>query len=154
MLVTLCQGLIKNTKYEKYIRFFTGFLIMLSLLKPLIDFSQNKDALDAAFIKNVFQNELAVIEGNEELNEMKQNIKEEYEIAYENQIAAFADHLGLTVTDIKIRRKGDEAALEECQIRVKDTGEDSLKSKMESLKRKLKEVYNLEQDNIDIDIGE
>lgn len=127
---------------------------MLSLLKPLIDFSQNKDALDAAFIKNVFQNELAVIEGNEELNEMKQNIKEEYEIAYENQIAAFADHLGLTVTDIKIRRKGDEAALEECQIRVKDTGEDSLKSKMESLKRKLKEVYNLEQDNIDIDIGE
>lgn len=154
MLVTLCQGLIKNTKYEKYIRFFTGFLIMLSLLKPLIDFSQNKDALDAAFIKNVFQNELAVIEGNEELNEMKQNIKEEYEIAYENQIAAFADHMGLTVTDIKIRRKGDEAALEECRIRVKDTGEDSLKSKMESLKRKLKEVYNLEQDNIDIDIGE
>lgn len=154
MLGTLSQGLIKNTKYEKYIKFFTSFLIMLSLLKPVIDFGQNKDTLDAAFLKNVFQNELSVISGSKELSEMNKNILEEYDIAYKNQIKLFAGNAGLTVLSIEITWNESETALKGCKIVVEKMQDTAVNSKIEYLKRKLKEVYNLEQDNIDISIEE
>lgn len=39
ILLLLCDNLMQKTAYEKYYRFFSGFLLVLCLLKPVIDFS-------------------------------------------------------------------------------------------------------------------
>ena len=39
VLLLICDNLMQKTAYEKYYRFFSGFLVVVCLLKPVIDFA-------------------------------------------------------------------------------------------------------------------
>ena len=71
VLLLVCDSLIRNTKYENYLRFFSGFLMMLCLVKPLIDVAGAGQYMDASYILNQMKNEWHIIEESEDLSKMK-----------------------------------------------------------------------------------
>ena len=57
ILLLLCDNLMQKTAYEKYYRFFSGFLLVLCLLKPVIDFAGTEPYFYASFLQKEWQSE-------------------------------------------------------------------------------------------------
>ena len=59
VLLLICDNLMQKTAYEKYYRFFSGFLLVVCLLKPVIDFAGTEQYSSYLFCrKNGRMNEI------------------------------------------------------------------------------------------------
>ncbi len=59
VLLLICDNLMQKTAYEKYYRFFSGFLLVVCLLKPVIDFQEQSSISRYLFCrKNGRMNEI------------------------------------------------------------------------------------------------
>lgn len=85
---------------------------------------------------------------------MREDIRKEYDVAYKNQIEIFADNIGLSIVDVDIEWDHGGTNLNSLDIVIENMEDPSVYSKIEYLKRKLNEVYNLKISNIDISVEE
>ncbi|SFR67566.1 stage III sporulation protein AF [Anaeromicropila populeti] len=94
VLVTIATNLIGNNSYKKYIKTFTGFVLILIILNPLIQLLKMEDLLDFNLKKyQLFEtssymgNGIEIAELNQRemiLEEYKKNIQEQIKIILEN----------------------------------------------------------------------
>ena len=57
VLLLICDNLMQKTAYEKYYRFFSGFLLVVCLLKPVIDFAGTEQYFQVSFLQEEWKNE-------------------------------------------------------------------------------------------------
>lgn len=154
VFLLIFENLVKTTHYEKYFRFFSGFLMMLCLLKPLVDLSNTNDYMDASFIQNELKNELRLIGKSEDLREIKGDIQKTYDKAIENQIKDVASSYDITVTKVQIRWKGDSEQMDTLDIKGESVSENNRSPDISSLRDILMDYYHLEHEDIHIEIQE
>lgn len=154
VLLLIFDSLVQTTKYEKYFRFFSGFLMMLCLLKPLVDLSGANRYMDAAFIQNQLKNELRLIGKSEDLKGMKKEVREEYDRVIENQISEMAKAYNIEIKDVKIRWEEETNQMEELKIKGKEVEEDGKTMQLSSFREALMQFYNLDSENTMIEIQE
>lgn len=120
ILLLLCDNLVKGTAYEKYYRFFSGFLLMLCLIKPAVDFSDAGKFFDASFLQNELKNELSLVGDSGDFQEMKETIQENYEISCKSQIKEMAQSCGIRAEEISLRwenRNNQDGTLKEITVK-------------------------------------
>ena len=90
VLLLICDNLMQKTAYEKYYRFFSGFLLVVCLLKPVIDFAGTEQYFQVSFLQEEWKNERNLLGNVKEFQDMQDVLKKEYETAYKNQIEEIA----------------------------------------------------------------
>lgn len=154
VFLLIIDSLVKTTKYEKYFRFFSGFILMLCLVKPLVDFSSATGFMDASFLQNELKNELRLIGTSEDLKDLKKDVQKTYDRAVENQIIDIAESYYISVKRVQIRWKGDSNQMNRLIIKGESIGEDEKTPRISSFRETLKELYQIDTENIIIDIQE
>lgn len=154
VFLLIIDSLVKTTKYEKYFHFFSGFLLMLCLIKPLVDFSFADGFMDASFLQNELKNEWQLIGNSEDFKEMKDDIRQTYADAVENQICEIAASYDISVTEVQIRWKGDSEEMNILKIEGESLKESGHSPRVSSLRDDLVEFYHLDADHINIEIQE
>lgn len=117
ILLLVCDNLMQKTAYEKYYRFFSGFLLVLCLLKPVIDFAGAESYFHASFLQEQWKSERNLLKSSGELQDMETVIKKESETAYTAQIKELATNYGIEVKDIRFRWDGAGEKLRKIEIR-------------------------------------
>ena len=82
VLLLICDNLMQKTAYEKYYRFFSGFLLVVCLLKPVIDFAGTEQYFQVSFLQEEWKNERNLLGNVKEFQDMQDVLKKEYETAY------------------------------------------------------------------------
>ena len=154
VLLLICDNLIQNTKYEKYLRFFSGFLMMLCLVKPLVDFAGAETYMDAAYIQNALKNEIGLIGETEDFKKMKSEIQDEYETAIEKQISQIAASYYIEIAEIHIQWNSQGDTVQKIDMEGKRMENSSDSPKMKSFREALIQFYNLDDSNINIEMRE
>ena len=149
VLLLVCDGFVKNTKYESYLKFFSGFLMMLCLLKPVIDIAGAGKYMDASYIINQMKNEWEVIAGSGDLRDMKDDIQKEYDDAIEEQVTDLGTAYHIVVTDVRVRWENDASAVRELSVEGEETDGTP---QIHEFREALEEFYHLDDDRIAITI--
>lgn len=154
VLLLICDSLIRKTRYEKYLRFFSGFLMMLCLAKPLIDLADAGDYMDAAYIRTELKNELNLVGNNDDFKDIKKEIHKEYETAIEKQICDLAKSFLIDITDIHIRWNTQGDSMKKLDLKGRKMEEKEGLVQINSFRETLIQFYNLEDSNINIEMQE
>lgn len=159
VFLLICDNLIQKTAYEKYYRFFSGFLLVLCLLKPVIDFAGMGQYFHVSFLQEEWKNEQNLLENVKEFREMKDVIKKDYEIAYENQIEEVAKKNKIQIKNVSFQWDSKKEHLKQIKIRgillkgsSKMERDEDILSYTEKLKKILMQLYDLEKSDICIEV--
>ena len=154
VLLLVCDSLIRKTKYEKYLRFFSGFLMMLCLIQPLIDLTGAGTYMDASYIQTALKNELSLVGENDDLQAIKREVQEEYDAAIKNQICQTAENYRIEVTKINIRWNSKGDTMKKIDITGKNLENTQEGAQINAFRETLIQFYQLEDSNINIEIQE
>ena len=109
IFLTVLMGLLPSGKYEKYIRFFAGMVLIMAALSPFLSGLRLEDQVAGYFEEFSFRNEAEdfkkEVYGMEE-KRMEQLISQ-YEEAVEMDVKAMAEDAGLTVKETAVRIGAD-----------------------------------------------
>lgn len=155
VLLLICDNFMQKTAYEKYYRFFSGFLLVLCLLKPVIDLMGTGQYLDVSFLREEWKSERNLLENADEFRDMKDVIKEEYEAAYKNQIEEIAKKNNIQIKNVTFRWDSRKEHLKKMQmsgILIGRTGAPDSTSQVKNLKKILMQLYDIEESDIRIEV--
>nr|WP_296191351.1 stage III sporulation protein AF [uncultured Anaerobutyricum sp.] len=157
ILLLICDNLMKKTSCEKYYRFFSGFLLVLCLLKPVIDFTGTEPYFHASFIQKEWKNEWNVLKNSKELRGIEDQVRKERETAYQNQIKEIADSCGVLADNVVFRWDETGENIKKIKIRGNfqegETKKQIKSTQIETLKKIIMRIYNLEEADIRIEVG-
>lgn len=124
ILILIGTSLLENTRYENYVRFFSGFLLVLCMLQPLMKLTSAESLLDFSYLRTLFQNEKNVLQWSEELSSVREEAQEDYQTAVEGQIRALGRQSGLDIKEIEItwKDKGEQVESITMEIQKKEQG--------------------------------
>ena len=131
VLLLICDNLMQKTAYEKYYRFFSGFLLVVCLLKPVIDFAGTEQYFQVSFLQEEWKNERNLLGNVKEFQDMQDVLKKEYETAHLKQIEIRG-----------ILLKGSDSTLHTTDN----------PSHVESLKKILMQLYDLEESDVFVEV--
>lgn len=156
VLLLICDNLMQKTAYEKYYRFFSGFLLVLCLLKPVIDFAGTEAYFHASVLQEQWKNEQKLLMNSKELGNLEASVRRESEAAYKNQIRELADNAGIQESRITVRWDGAREKIKKIELRgiwAKEAGKEAENSeKKEKLKKVIGELYDLKESDICIEV--
>ncbi len=119
LLVSLTEILLPSGKYGKYIRFFTGMVMILLTVRPLLAMFQLEDRLAGYFDHFSFQMETDEL--NREIlgieRQRLDRIADSYELEAERNIAVMAAEEGLELSEVKAAVERDREKENYGQIR-------------------------------------
>lgn len=157
ILLLICDNLMQKTAYEKYYRFFSGFLLVLCLLKPVIDFSGTEPYFHASFIQKEWKNEWNILKNSKELQGIEEQVRKEKEAAYQNQIKEVAGSCGVFTDTIVFRWDETGENLKKVEIKgnyqKEKTKQEAKSIQIEKLRKMIMRLYNLKEANICIEVG-
>jgi Stage III sporulation protein AF (Spore_III_AF). len=174
ILVTMITYLMPNAKYKKYLKFFTGVLLVVLVIQPFVNLTNRKDILNRAFLVEGLKEEINSIKRETQVIQNVQNdaIKQGYEEEIERQIGEIASKQNLYIQSVEVKwlvdAKGAFVGIDALNVIV-STKEDAQngiiiqdiligkEEEIESmeeinLKNDIQEVYNILSDNINISI--
>lgn len=159
ILLLICDNFMQKTAYEKYYRFFSGFLLVLCLLKPVIDLAGTEKYFQASFLQEEWKSERNLLRNAQELKGIENVIKKEKEISYKSQIEELADTYGLQIEKTEFRWDTTGEKIKEIKIRAgwKKKEKEQQKNQtsftqIQKLKEILAQLYELKEENICIEI--
>ena len=155
VLLLICDNFMQKTAYEIYYRFFSGFLRVLCLLKPVIDLMGTGQYLDVSFLREEWKSERNLLENADEFRDMKDVIKKEYETAYKNQIEEIAKKNNIQIKNVTFRWDSRKEHLKQMQmsgILIRRTGASDSTTQVEKLKKILMQLYDIEESDIRIEV--
>ena len=147
ILLMICDNLMQKTVYEKYYRFFSGFLLVLCLLKPVIDIAGTESYFYASFLQQEWKNEWSLLKNAKELDGVEEVVRQERETAYRTQIKEIANKYGMQVKEIIFRWDNEGEKLKQIKIDGSMSKEQSRK-----IKKILMQLYELEESDICIEV--
>lgn len=106
VFLLVVEGIVQKTKYEPYLRFFSGVLFVLCLMKPVVDLSGKAEVMDASFLKNQWENEWKMLSRSGELKETGDELRKEYEKSVKSQIERMAEEC--VFHDVEVMLSWDE----------------------------------------------
>lgn len=132
VIVSVLRGLITNPKYSQYFQFFSGIIMILIMLSPLLSFFNAENAWYDLLEENIFKMDLAEIEGEIKIADesFQDVVKQEYADTVENQVTRMADENGIELENVSVvlKEKKDELAIAEITAKTTDvkvkTGKD------------------------------
>ena len=144
ILWLLCDNLMQKTAYEKYYRFFSGFLLVLCLLKPVIDFAGTEPYFYASFLQKEWQSERNRMKYSKELSEVEAVVQKECEAAYKKQIEEVAEQYGISVKKVTFRWDISKEHIRKLEI------EGSLKTlQNEKYKKSEKQIESVQTETVE-----
>ena len=147
ILLMICDNLMQKTVYEKYYRFFSGFLLVLCLLKPVIDIVGTESYFHVSFLQQEWKNEWSLLKNAKELDGVEEVVRQERETAYRTQIKEIANKYGMQVKEIIFRWDNEGEKLKKIKIDGSMSKEQSRK-----IKKILMQLYELEESDICIEV--
>jgi hypothetical protein len=145
VIVSVLRGLITNPKYSQYFQFFSGMVMILLLLTPILSVFQYENQWYELLEEKLLQMDLTQIEGEMEIaqDQFADMVAEEYQETAVEQIKKMAEQKGVQVEDAAVTLHRDEDAWEIAEITVTsaaaDGGELTLETAVMDEKKQLKE---------------
>ncbi|MDO5146771.1 MAG: stage III sporulation protein AF [Eubacteriales bacterium] len=102
VLLVIVESLVQKTKYESYVKFFSGILLMLCLMKPVVDWANAESLAGFSYLKNQWESERKLLPGSGEFRRVEEEMRENYEEAVKNQIVRMAQGFSFVVTETGI----------------------------------------------------
>lgn len=159
VLLLVCDNLMQKTAYEKYYRFFSGFLLVVCLLKPAIDLAGTEQYFRVSFLQEEWKSERNLVKNVKEFRDMKDVLKKEYEAAYKNQIEEIAKKNNIQVKNVTFGWDNKKEQVKQIQLQgilLKRSEEQNITtdnpSHIENLKKILMQLYDLEESDIRIEV--
>lgn len=127
VIVTVLRGLISNPKYSQYFQFFSGIIMILMMLSPLLSVLHYENEWYALFEEKVLQMDFKEIK--EEMNiagdKFEEMLKQEYEETVAKQVRIMAEEKGVGTEDttVKIAKEDEEWRIEEINVVTKTADE-------------------------------
>lgn len=158
ILLLICDNLMQKTAYEKYYRFFSGFLLVLCLGKPVMDLVGAQQYFQTSFLQEQWNMERNLLKNSKEIEKMKEAVTKEQERAYKNQIKELAVSYGIKINDIAFAWNQAEEKIK--RIKIRGTLQNGKKEEagkvdtdeIQKLKKVLMQLYELDESDICIDI--
>ena len=152
VLLCICSMLLEKTKYEKYMRFLSGFLILTCLIQPLLALSDVQSYLYAAWLMSSMKSELAVIRDSDSYEELEEGLLNDYEAALKKQIVRIGDHCHIQIDEIEISWDSAEKKITALSITGQRADNEETIPDILKLQESLAQLYQLEQENIKLDL--
>lgn len=109
IFVTMITSLLPAGKYEKYLRLFSGCILILLVLKPLTGGLRLEENINAIFRSVSFENEAEELRG--QLDEMEQkrlnHLISRYEQAASEELVRLAEEEGFQAQSVSVSINGD-----------------------------------------------
>lgn len=104
VIVSLLRGLIVNPKYGQYFQFFSGVIMILLMLSPLLSFFQGENEWYDLLEKNILKMDLTQVEGEMKLadNEFRDMVRGKYADTVEKQIKVMAEEKGVSLGEVHV----------------------------------------------------
>lgn len=171
LLVAVVMNFLPNNQYQKYIKLFVGFILILIVMAPITKITRLDDKISKSF--NFYNLQIKNQESSAQgMNDFKdEQILVEYEKQVKSQMKTFLNEAGHQVTDLEVEiadSKEEFGQIKSIQAAIKGEEKDSISietitigkkeqeqdTSLEALELKtlLKDFYNVEQDNINIKI--
>lgn len=158
IFLSVLMNVIPQGEERKYIRFFMGLLLILVLIKPLLTVGNLDQILSWETLSEGIRQEYEDFSMEKKYLEQEGNdyVQENCQKEMERQIKALLEELSYESTEVSVEFfNGEELDVKEirCVIRRMD-GNPPRESESDEVKRKLAQVYNLPEGNINIKIQE
>ena len=146
LLLTVFQNMAASEKYEKYLKFFSGILLITYVITPLLQFSGQGQALADVLRNGSIWQQLESIRQESEYFEYRQSqtVLEQYEQAISKEVEALLQEHGLRVGKVKALLD-EEYQLQEIQISVEENLESVF---IEDVAELLQRQYQLKRKQI------
>lgn len=149
LLLTILMHLTAADQYKKYLRFFSGIILVLMLLSPVMRLLGNDGRLETLISGEIFWEQLDSIRQDTQKLEFLQNdhYREKYETALAGDMLAQAAGYNLPVREVRVSLTQDYE-ISRVSIRMDlSKGQDPANIR-EKLKDFIKEAYGLTKDQI------
>lgn len=148
LFISIVEEMILKQEYRKYVRFFSGLILILIVVNPLISFRTIGDE-----IEKYCQEEMKEISLDEWNNKMEdaidEKIGETYQKYLEKEIQKRLEKEGIESVQIELEKTNDKE-IERIEICLKDIGKSE--EKINKIKKYLNEVYQVDEQHIYITI--
>lgn len=130
VIVSVLRGLITNPKYSQYFQFFSGIIMILIMLNPLLSFFYAETAWYDLLEGNILKMDLAEIEGEIKIADesFQDVVKQEYADTVKNQVTRMADENGIELENVDVVLEENEGGLTIAEITGKTTNIEEKKS--------------------------
>lgn len=147
VLLCVCSILLEKTKYESYMKYFSGFLILSCLIQPIIHLTNIENYLDTFWLRSSLSFELNAIRDSD-LAVMENDLFRDYENIMEKQIVRMGEACGIEVENVRVRFSESGESIEELIISI-DEDEYTLNDpKITELLDTLAQFYQVDINNI------
>lgn len=167
IFLTMIHHLLPKDNYQKYVRFFSGMLLVILVVSPILSLFGKESVLLDRINRTSFFQEMDNLKLDTEYLEREQ--KEIYIRQYENaigmDISRMAEEKQLNANQVEVRLS-EEYQVDSIAMQVNADAENGIAvesiSLMDSgreypaifeLKQELMEFYQIDEDQIDIEIG-
>ena len=111
IIVTVLRGLITNPKYGQYFQFFSGIIMILLMLSPILSVFHFENEWYSVLEEKVLQMDLGHIK--EEMNiadgRFEEMVREEFKETVKKQVMVMAEENGVEAQEVSVEiREGDE----------------------------------------------
>lgn len=131
VIVTVLRGLISNPRYSQYFQFFSGIIMILLMLSPILSVFNFENEWYSFLEEKVLQMDLEHIK--EEMNiadgKFEEMVKEEYKETIKKQVVVMAEEKGVQAEEVSVEILQGETEWQIAEIAVmagtipKDGGE-------------------------------
>lgn len=131
VIVTVLRGLISNPRYSQYFQFFSGIIMILLMLSPILSVFNFENEWYSLLEEKVLQMDLEHIK--EEMNiadgKFEEMVKEEYKETIKKQVVVMAEEKGVQAEEVSVEILQGETEWQIAEIAVmagtipKDGGE-------------------------------
>lgn len=131
VIVTMLRGLISNPRYSQYFQFFSGIIMILLMLSPILSVFNFENEWYSLLEEKVLQMDLEHIK--EEMNiadrKFEEMVKEEYKETIKKQVVVMAEEKGVQAEEVSVEILQGETEWQIAEIAVmagtipKDGGE-------------------------------
>lgn len=151
ILLGICGILLENSRFEKYMRYFTGFIMLACLLSPLIEFAGIQRYLDASWFRSSFSQELEGLKSND-MADARNVLKKEYQEMLEKQIMNLGHSCGISVKKVKTKIDETGKEIEKLDILVEERENEETdqekKTDMNQFRNTLAGMYKIDDEKI------
>lgn len=151
ILITVLRGLIRKPNYEQYFRFFSGIILILLVISPVLHYikqdTQWYDMLQEKLLQidmDSIREELAVTEGKRQ-----EVIMEQYEAQIEEQIIAFGREENIRIEEVvfQISEEGEIQRME-IHLGTEENAGKLTKEMLRNFRQKLCKRYELQEEQV------
>ncbi len=117
IIVSAIRGLLINKKYEEYFRFFSGLIMLLMLLFPVLSLFGASKGWYQRLEESFFDLDIEEMKGNMKLadGELEKLLMKEYSDALKKEVVMLAKEEGISLkdTEVSVKKKKNEIYISE-----------------------------------------